>query len=150
MTYLRNKSSYNLKIQAESHGNFFVKNILTDSNSAPLSPIFPDGVSPNPPTKPAHMSDKISPYKFGITSTSYFEGSCTMFKQTVSKYLSSNLTSGYFSAISRQHLKNRPSDIRLETPETEAILFLKKCRHFFFQSCFWNYQKYFKSLFSVS
>ena len=32
-------------------------------------PMFPDGVRPKPPMRPAHMSDKMSPYKFGITMT---------------------------------------------------------------------------------
>lgn len=40
---------------------------LTDSNRAPFKPMFPDGVRPSPPTSPAHISDKMSPYKFGIT-----------------------------------------------------------------------------------
>lgn len=40
---------------------------LTDSNNAPFNPILPDGVKPKPPTKPAHISDRISPYKFGMT-----------------------------------------------------------------------------------
>lgn len=40
---------------------------LTDSNSAPFKPMLPDGVNPSPPTKPAHMSERISPYKLGIT-----------------------------------------------------------------------------------
>lgn len=34
---------------------------LTDSNKAPFNPIFPEGVKPKPPTKPAHISDIISP-----------------------------------------------------------------------------------------
>lgn len=41
--------------------------MLTDSNNAPFKPMLPDGVNPSPPTKPAHMSERISPYKFGIT-----------------------------------------------------------------------------------
>lgn len=86
-------------------------NICTDSNKAPFRPIFPLGVRPSPPTSPAHMSDKISPYRLGITKTSYFPGSCTIFKQTVSKYFSSNLIEGNFWAASRQHLRNKPSDI---------------------------------------
>ena len=43
----------------------------------------PDGVKPRPPISPAQRSDKISPYRLGITSTSYIVGSCTMFKHTL-------------------------------------------------------------------
>lgn len=43
--------------------------ILTDSKRAPLSPMLPEGVRPSPPTRPAHMSDMMSPYKLGITCT---------------------------------------------------------------------------------
>jgi len=87
---------------------------LTDSNRAPLRPMLPLGVRPRPPTRPAHISDKMSPYRFGMTSTSYCVGSCTMFRHTVSKYFSSNFTSGCFSAASRQQCRNRPSDILLK------------------------------------
>ena len=67
--------------------------------------------SPKPPISPAHRSDKISPYRLGMTSTSYLPGSWTIFKQTVSKYLSSKTISGYLPATLRQHVKKRPSDI---------------------------------------
>lgn len=32
-------------------------------------PMLPEGVKPSPPMRPAHMSDRISPYKLGITIT---------------------------------------------------------------------------------
>src|SRR6266702_5878051 len=32
-------------------------------------PMLPEGVSPNPPIKPAHMSERISPYRLGMTMT---------------------------------------------------------------------------------
>lgn len=45
-------------------------------------PIFPDGVNPSPPINPAHISDKMSPYKLGITITvlEYREGSWTIYE----------------------------------------------------------------------
>ncbi len=39
------------------------------SNTANLSPIFPEHANPNPPTIWAHRSEIISPYKLGATST---------------------------------------------------------------------------------
>ena len=45
------------------------------SKIAPSVPIFPDGVSPRPPINPAQRSDKMSPYRLGITRTSYILGS---------------------------------------------------------------------------
>ena len=49
---------------------------FTDSNRAtPSAPIFPDGVKPRPPINPAPRSDKISPYKLGITRRSNWPGS---------------------------------------------------------------------------
>jgi len=32
-------------------------------------PMFPDGVRPRPPMRPAERSDRISPYKLGMTMT---------------------------------------------------------------------------------
>ena len=32
-------------------------------------PMLPDGVNPSPPINPAHMSERISPYKLGMTMT---------------------------------------------------------------------------------
>ena len=37
--------------------------------------VLPEGVNPRPPIRPAQRSDNISPYKFGITNTSYIVGS---------------------------------------------------------------------------
>jgi hypothetical protein len=47
-------------------------------------PMLPEGVRPRPPIKPAHMSDKISPYKLGMTMTvsAYGAGSCTIYCKT--------------------------------------------------------------------
>ena len=39
------------------------------SNRAQSCPIFPEGVRPRPPTNPLPRSLRISPYRFGITST---------------------------------------------------------------------------------
>jgi hypothetical protein len=43
-------------------------------------PMLPDGVRPRPPIRPAHMSDRMSPYKLGMTMTlsAYGLGSCTI------------------------------------------------------------------------
>ncbi|KAI2798648.1 hypothetical protein BLOT_010624 [Blomia tropicalis] len=79
----------------------------TDSNTAPSLPMLPEGVIPRPPIRPAHRSDRMSPYK-KLT-----------FKHTVSKYISLYLISGCFSAVSRQHCKNNPSDIRLNLYEQQ-------------------------------
>ena len=42
----------------------------TGSNNPCLSPIFPEGASPSPPTRPAEASDKMSPKRLLVTITS--------------------------------------------------------------------------------
>ena len=51
----------------------------------PASPMFPLGVRPRPPIKPAHKSLKISPYKLGITKTSNWLGFWTIFLDFLNK-----------------------------------------------------------------
>lgn len=55
------------KLQNVIRSQLSYKTKLTDSNNAPFNPMLPEGVRPRPPTKPAHISERISPYKFGIT-----------------------------------------------------------------------------------
>jgi hypothetical protein len=45
------------------------KSKFHDRNMPLAFPMLPDGVSPSPPIKPAHMSERISPYRLGITMT---------------------------------------------------------------------------------
>ena len=42
---------------------------VAQTRDYPTLPIFPEGVKPSPPINPAHISDKISPYRLGITIT---------------------------------------------------------------------------------
>jgi hypothetical protein len=44
---------------------------LTDSKMDAFSPMLPEGVRPSPPMRPAHMSERMSPYKLGITITTF-------------------------------------------------------------------------------
>ena len=62
------------------------------------APMFPDGVRPSPPMRPAHRSDMISPYRLGMTMTSNVDGSFTSWRTAESNIISSNFTVGYFSA----------------------------------------------------
>lgn len=51
----------NIVFTTLNYGYIPLIGVLTDSNKAPFNPILPDGVRPKPPTKPAHISDRISP-----------------------------------------------------------------------------------------
>lgn len=70
-----------------------------DANSIQprASPTLALGVKPRPPTKPAHRSLMMSPYKFGMTSTSNCAGFLTSCMQALSTMTSSYWMSGYFS-----------------------------------------------------
>jgi hypothetical protein len=96
--------------------------------------MLPEGVSPNPPIKPAHMSERISPYRLGMTITRSAKGFgfCVIFpngacqsqsrrerktqftwRQTLSRRSSPYVISGNSLATSRHADRNMPSDIFL-------------------------------------
>mmetsp|Transcript_15352 Transcript_15352/g.39063 ORF Transcript_15352/g.39063 Transcript_15352/m.39063 type:complete len:218 (+) Transcript_15352:239-892(+) len=79
------------------------------AKAIPLSPMLMLGVSPSPPTSPAHRSLTMSPYRLGMTNTSNCEGSLTSCMQQLSMIFSSYVMSGYSSAIFLQHARKRPS-----------------------------------------
>jgi hypothetical protein len=94
-------------------------------------PMLPEGVKPRPPIKPADKSERISPYRLGMTMTVSAKGvgsvaiyiSAPIYRnknrqeptrrQTRSRRSSSYATSGYSLATARQAVKNMPSDIFL-------------------------------------
>ena len=64
------------------------------SKMAPSGPMFAPGATPSPPTRPAPRSLRMSPYRFGSTSTSYSSGFCTSCMHMLSTMRSSNSMSG--------------------------------------------------------
>ena len=85
-------------------------------------PMLPEGVRPRPPIRPAHMSDKMSPYKLGMTITrsEYGAGFCVICRQTRSSRSSSYLMLGNSFDTSRHADKNMPSDIFLNAPSSSV------------------------------
>jgi hypothetical protein len=60
--------------------------------------MFPDGVRPRPPMRPAQRSLMMSPYRLGITITSKAEGSFTSPSTALSMIISSYRICGCLSA----------------------------------------------------
>ena len=90
------------------------------SKIATSAPMLAPGAMPRPPTRPAHRSLTMSPYRFRHTSTSKSCGSCTRPMQVASTILSLNSISGYRSATSRAMRRYRPS---------VAFMMLALCTH---------------------
>ena len=80
----------------------------TASKIAASAPMFAPGARPNPPTSPAHRSDRMSPNRLVVTMTSNFSGCITSFMQHASTIISSVWMSGYCAATSRATFRNRP------------------------------------------
>ena len=81
----------------------------TASKTAASSPRFAAPTVPSPPTRPAHKSDTISPYRFGSSSTSNFSGFITRFMHAASTICSSYAMPGYSAATVRAQRMKRPS-----------------------------------------
>jgi hypothetical protein len=60
----------------------------TGSNTAWWSPTFADGARPRPPTRPAMRSERMSPNRLVVTSTSNASGSRTSFMAQASTMIS--------------------------------------------------------------
>ena len=70
----------------------------TASNTPISPPRLAAPTTPRPPTSPAHRSETMSPYRFGITSTSNCSGCITSCMHAASTIRSSYLISGYSRA----------------------------------------------------
>ena len=62
----------------------------TGSNTDASVPMLAPGATPRPPTRPAHRSLTMSPYRFGRTITSYSSGFWTSCMHMLSTIRSSN------------------------------------------------------------
>ena len=71
LTYRQYRALTRELLQKWTHpGTLFrVRKLYCRQNRALALPMLPEGVSPNPPIKPAHMSERISPYRLGMTIT---------------------------------------------------------------------------------
>src|SRR5581483_796803 len=81
----------------------------TASKTAASAPRFAAPTTPRPPTRPAHRSDTMSPYKFGSSKTSNCDGFITRCMQAASTIRSSYVMSGKSRATRRVHSRNSPS-----------------------------------------
>ena len=101
----------------------------TASNTpTPFSPRLAAGTTPRPPTRPAHRSDTMSPYRFGSSSTSSRSGCITRCMHAASTMRSSNWMSGYCAATLRAHSRNRPSLSFMMLALCTAVTFLRPRR----------------------
>ena len=79
------------------------------SNMAKSSPMFADGASPTEPLISAAMSDRMSPYRLGVTITSKRSGALASRPIPMSTIIESDLISGYSAATSSKTRRKSPS-----------------------------------------
>mmetsp|Transcript_17616 Transcript_17616/g.30336 ORF Transcript_17616/g.30336 Transcript_17616/m.30336 type:complete len:288 (-) Transcript_17616:140-1003(-) len=99
----------------------------TASKTAAFSPMLPLGVRPSPPMRPAARSLMMSPYKLGMTITSYAAGFFASCITAASSSTSSKLRLGYCAACSRAHSRNSPSLSFMMLALWTTVTFLRLC-----------------------
>ena len=92
------------------------------------SPMFAEPARPTEPAIWAATSDRMSPYRFGMTMTSNASGVSAILAAPMSTIQCSFSMSGYSAAISSKTLWNRPSVIFMMLSFVKQVTFLRLFR----------------------